>query len=330
MYATHLATGSTLHFRSIKAGTIAGYLHDVASLLGRYRSIDPRFVSATDTKLAPVIAKVLDEQKRWELVPNRREPFTLELQQQIASLPSIQLDLCCLDAAMANWTMCNLYAGCRGIEWAQTNCTHRTLSTFHRNRFGNAYAFTLADVQCFTTASHPLTIPHQALMNPTTVGKIKLRFEEQKNGDNGEWKLFTRNTAKPALCFVTNFMAILLRHKILTNSSPVQPLSVYRGSDGSACNITTVDIELVIRRAAAILYNLDPVKNRAQLSQWSSHSLRVGACTLLYSKGFSEMEIKYLLRWKSNAFMAYLRNLAVTSRRHNIAMNETSEIPNFV
>jgi hypothetical protein len=32
------------------------------------------------------------------------------------------------------------------------------------------------------------------------------------------------------------------------------------------------------------------------------------------------MEIKYLLRWKSNAFMTYLRNLAVTSRRHNIVI----------
>jgi hypothetical protein len=27
--------------------------------------------------------------------------------------------------------------------------------TFHRNRFGNASVFTLANVQCFTTTSHP-------------------------------------------------------------------------------------------------------------------------------------------------------------------------------
>ena len=75
MYATFLATGSTLHCRSIKASTIGNYFHDIASFLGRFRAIDPRFVSATDTKLAPVIAKVLDEQRRWESVPNRREPY---------------------------------------------------------------------------------------------------------------------------------------------------------------------------------------------------------------------------------------------------------------
>jgi hypothetical protein len=329
MYATHLATGSTLMLRSVKASTINSYLHDIATFLGQFRAIDPRFVSATDNKLAPVIGKVLVEQKRWETVPNRREPFTLELHAQIATLPTIAIDPCCLDAAMSNWTLCNLYAGCRGIEWAQTNYQDRHKSSFLRNRFKRAYAFTLEDVQCFTTSSLNLTIAN-ALQNPSLVGKVKLRFDEQKNGEHGEWKLFTRNPSRPDLCFIEHFMAILARHKILTNASPTHPLSVYRASDGIVYNITTADVETVIRRAAATLYKLDLVKNRAQLALWSSHSLRVGACTTLYSQGFSEMETKYLLRWKSNAFMTYLRNLAVTSRRHNLAMNETSAMPNFV
>ena len=108
------------------------------------------------------------------------------------------------------------------------------------------------------------------------------------------------------------------------------PLRVYKGADGQPYNITTVEVERVIRAAAATLFQLDPIKNKAQLALWSSHLLRVGACSTLYSQGFTEMEIKYLLRWKSNAFMTYLRNLAVTSRRHNIAMNDANEIPNFV
>ena len=109
------------------------------------------------------------------------------------------------------------------------------------------------------------------------------------------------------------------------------PLSVYKGNDGQPYNIKTVEVERVNRAAAATLFQLDPIKNKAQLALWSSHSLRVGACsTTLYSQGFTEMEIKYLLRWKSNAFVTYLRNLVVTSRHHNIAMNDANEIPNFV
>jgi len=328
MYATHLATGSSLHFKSLKASTIACYLHDVATFLGRFRPIDPRFVSAADTALAPVIAQVLAEQRRWEMVPNRREPFTVEMHLSIAARP-IHPNDSCLAAAMTNWTLCNLYAGCRGIEWAQTNVANKPINSFFLNRFNHAYAFALADVQCLTANSGPLTIP-QALANPKIVGKIKLRFEEQKNGENGEWKLFTRNQACPNLCFVTHFLRILARHKRLTNSSPINPLSVYQGANGIPYNITTVDIDVTIRQAAAKVFNLDPVTHRTTLTLWSSHSLRVGACTLLYAKGFSEMEIKYLLRWKSNAFMTYLRNLAVTSRRQNEAVNDISEIPNFV
>ena len=329
MYATHLATGSSLHCKTLKASTISSYLHDVAKFLGRYRTVDPRFISAADKNLAPVIAQVLAEQRRWETVPNRREPFTLEMHRAIADIPTNQTDDCCLSAAMANWTLCNLYAGCRGIEWAQTQTIHRQINTFLLNQFEHAYAFTLADVQCLTANSSPLSIA-QALAHPSMVERIKLRFEEQKNGENGEWKLFTRNHENTNLCFIANFMSILARHKRLTNSCPTQPLSVYRGADGIAYNITTVDIDVTLRQAAATVYKLDPVTHRETLSLWSSHSLRVGACTLLYSKGFSEMEIKYLLRWKSHAFMTYLRNLAVTSRKQNDAVNNISEIPNFV
>jgi hypothetical protein len=257
MYATHLATGSTLHCRVIKSSTIASYLHEIATFLGRFRPIDPRFVSAADTTLAPAIAKVLAEQRRWEMVPNRREPFTVEMHLAIANFPSSQKDDCCLTAAMANWTLCNLYAGCRGIEWAQTQRIHRPLNTFHKNRFKNAYAFTLNDVLCFTITSSPLTFA-QALATPSRVEKIKLRFEEQKNGENGEWKLFTRNHSNTNLCFVSNFLQILARHKRLANSSPTQPLSVYRGEDGVAYNITTVDIDATLRTAAAKVYQLDP------------------------------------------------------------------------
>ena len=88
--AAHLATGSLLHCRSLKAGTIRSYLLDVAKFLGRFRDIDPRFKSAADTKLAPAIAKVLAIVQRWELVPNRREPFTLEMQAFIPKAAAAQ------------------------------------------------------------------------------------------------------------------------------------------------------------------------------------------------------------------------------------------------
>jgi hypothetical protein len=329
LYATHLATGSSLHCKSLKASTIASYLLDVAKFLGRYRDVDPRFRSTADTRLAPAIAKVLDEQKRWESVPNRREPFTLEMHKYIAHKATTQADDCCLDAALANWTLCNVYTGCRGIEWMQTDSKRQQLHSHYLNRFGNSYSFNRQDVQCSTASIQMLTI-QEALQNPNEVGCIRLRFEGQKNGENGEKKLFVRNPENQAICFVHNFMCILARHAKLTKAHPTLPLSVYRQSDDRICNITSADVETCIRDAAAKLFNFDPVANRTELQMWSSHSLRVGACTTLYAMGFSEMEIKHLLRWKSNAFMTYLRDLAITSQRHNEAMSDATLIPNFL
>jgi hypothetical protein len=54
-----------------------------------------------------------------------------------------------------------------------------------------------------------LTI-QEALQEPNNVGSIRLRFEEQKNIENGEKKLFVHHNKNPAICFVQNFMEILL------------------------------------------------------------------------------------------------------------------------
>jgi hypothetical protein len=107
------------------------------------------------------------------------------MQAFIAKAAADQQDDCCLMAALTDWTLCNLYAGCRGVEWMQTDSTNLHITTYHKNRFGNAYAFTLQDVQCASATNQSLLLK-DALANPDNVGCIRLRFEEQKNGENGE------------------------------------------------------------------------------------------------------------------------------------------------
>jgi hypothetical protein len=79
--------------------------------------------------------------------------------------------------------------------------------------------------------------------------------------------------------------------------------STWRLQTRSFFNITTALVKITIRSVAAQVYNLDSIKNCRELQLWSSHSIRAGACAILYAKGFIEIEIKFLLRWKSNAFM---------------------------
>jgi hypothetical protein len=59
--------------------------------------------------------------------------------------------------------------------------TQEPLEAYHRNRFGRAYAFTLADVQCLSSNHAPVSIA-QAASAPTLVNQIKQirRAEKQR------------------------------------------------------------------------------------------------------------------------------------------------------
>ena len=92
-------------------------------------------------------------------------------------------DDCCLDSVISDWFLCNMYAGCRGSEWAQPEQANVHLDTYHRNDFGNAYAFTLADIKLLKLNNRPMTTS-AALQTPQLVGRVQIRFEQQKNGTN--------------------------------------------------------------------------------------------------------------------------------------------------
>jgi hypothetical protein len=62
----------------------------------------------------------------------------------------------------------------------------------------------------------------------------------------------------------------------------------------------------------------------------SSHSLRVGACIVLHAHRFTGPKIQFLLRWKSDAFMAYLRNLGFLVAQQNVALSASCDMPNLL
>ena len=78
------------------------------------------------------------------------------------------------------------------------------------------------------------------------------------------------------------------------------------------------------------MYHLDPIKDKAALQLWSAHSLRVGACVILYTMEFSKSQIKWILRWQSNAFMVYLLNTAVLAHQHVAVMDAAFAMPHFL
>jgi hypothetical protein len=115
MYAMHLATGSTLLCKAIKCGTIKEYVKAAASIMGLLgKEIDYRRENPTDKAFCPSLQAVYNELQRWERVPNRREPFTLEMLADVQS----QAQACTLTdgpdsllPVLADWFEVGLFSG---------------------------------------------------------------------------------------------------------------------------------------------------------------------------------------------------------------------------
>ena len=74
-----------------------------------------------------------------------------------------------------------------------------------------------------------------------------------------------------------------------------------------------------LRSTAIRVYDLKPTD--PALPRWSAHSIRVTACNLLHRQGFSDTYIQTRLRWRSTAFLDYLRNTLYTAAAHTKALH---------
>jgi hypothetical protein len=324
----HLATGESLTHKQIKASTINDYLFTVAKFLGRFSDRDVRKPDQVSPALAPCIKAVLTELKRWENMPNRREPFTPEMWAYIQDTlrPTATEDS--LVAACTDWFTCGLFAGLRLGEWAQDEA-HRLLHNPDYNIRGDPRAFCLDDFSFRGPGNILMTLEEAHEAKIADIERVIITFRMQKNANNGETRTYIVNPGKK-LCFIRAAHSILRRFIRLVGWTTNIPLAVYLPTNAPVQFVSSRGIEYIMRLAASGVYKLDPQKQPELLQKWSAHSLRVGACVILYAQGYAASQIQFLLRWKSFAFMDYLRNLAVLSKQQNMAMNEAVDMPNFL
>ena len=335
MYAMHVGTGNSLFCKTIKVATVKQYVRAAATFLGLFgdKTRDYRKELPTDTKTAPILNSVFVELGRWEVVENRREPFTLEMlhdiQETITTTAQTEDSLM---AAAADWFECGLFLGLRLSEWAQ-DTPGKNIEAYQRDFRQQSRAFNMSDIRFESNTRARLTA-QQVLENnlDDSIVKCWVKFRTQKNGHNGEERLFTRNEKVGGKCLIRPMLNILRRFaRILGTKDTHTPLALYRErGDKPPKFITASDIERLMRQSAARVYSLDPVKDFTALQKWSAHSLRVGGCVILHAMGYTETMIQWLLRWRSNAFMLYLRNVAIISTRHHQTLDTAASMPNFL
>lgn len=253
------------------------------------------------------ISKVLLEVKRWESMPNRREPVTLEMiKHMIANRSSVMTSL---SNALTDWHIAGQYLGQRLGEWAMTNYT----TSIPITKTGECIPFRFDDLIFLGNGSKRVKQSRSVRLLVHEVTAVYVRWKVQKNGDNGQRILFTKNKGNVKLCPVRALLRIRERARKLRLAANV-PLSVFVDDKDVVTFIRAKHIEEHLRGVAKVVYNID---DPGELKRWSPHSIRVGAAVRLHTAGKGGPYIQLRLRWRSLTFMVYLRNtIEIADQQH--------------
>ena len=315
-YTADLIAGENILCMTLKAGTILRYLSAAAELSIPANIMNP-CVDVTG-KQSKLIKDIIHEAKRWEHMPNRQEPITKELITYIANkgkkLKTINPHN--LYSALSDWLILGLQSGFRRKEWAQDRSHLRKFNDIQRNVDDSPAAFVLNDWEFRSKNNERLNLTSSRYLAKAKVINVTWRY--QKNNDNGQVITYVEDTKNIDFCYIKAAKRIRTRFLQLKHSHDL-PLAIFSDSKTKKKVIYIDDkhISSVLQEAARSIYKIS--KNE-ELQRFSAHSIRVGACVLLHSQTISTEDINFRLRWRSDAFRMYLRNITQLADRHKEAV----------
>ena len=315
-YAISLIQGETIRGKPIRHKTICNYVNAAAKLMKEHDK-----VHLPDPRNAPVdyVDIVLKAVKKYEKQPNRRNMIDDEMVHYMEKTRTNHTPDS-LEDAITDWVYLGRFVGYRSIEWCQT-----TELDYHKIEHPNwdrekSYAFIGRDFAFYNDKKQRLY--NIADLSPDDVAYVVLEFRKQKNGVNGEKIPYEKDTQNPQFCPVCAALRIVQRALRLgvPAEEPVGVFAITKGKQaGHRRFITASKTATFLRQVAATVFNLRATDK--ELQKWSSHSIRVTAACLLHRQQMSDTYIQTRLRWRSSAFLDYLRNTLYTARTHTKALH---------
>ena len=148
----------------------------------------------------------------------------------------------------------------------------------------------------------------------------------QKNLKHNIHRWVYRNHKKPFLCAVRAWIAIVQRFVRLVGKNTTMPLAVYRSTRKEVRYITAPQATQQMRDLAKVVFKLT---KKADIQRFLCHSLRVGACCILFQTGHQPDFIQRVIHWESDAWRTYVRDLVVTAIQVVQAMNDAEDMPSL-
>lgn len=311
-YMVSLLDGYSIKKVRVNTNTIKGYLRAIHNYYIQNDAAAP-YLDSPDSP----VQRILDGQRRFEQLPERREPLhdlvLMRMHDLAMSAPPLGFA-----AAIWDITALGRLAGFRQQEYAMDS---RTSAKYYVKPDGSKVlrAFSLNNF-LFPDATGVLI--QDPLSRQDDVMQIGTRYEVQKNGMNGQVIWFHRDSKYSEFCPVRVALRLLSRATTLGQSA-ADPLCVYQLPSGQKCFLTGTDVTEYYRWVTKLVF---PHMLDEELRLISSHSLRVKACILLAEAGKSGYYIKLRLRWKSDCYEVYLRNTVTISSQHNTALEAANDV----
>ena len=317
-YAADLVSGKNLLCMTLKAGTILRYLQAAAELSIPANLMNP-CLDITG-KQSRYIRDIITEMKRWESIPDRREPVTKTMIEYIFNkgLKISKSNHENLYAALADWLILGQQSGFRRKEWAQDRSFFKKFNDIQRNVDGSPSAFIIDDFEFRGSNNSRIDQNSTHAVNRANIVNVRWRF--QKNNDNGQVISYVEDKENPIHCYVTAAKRIRQRAIHLRQAND-KPIAIFRNHEkGTRINyIDDIHVSTILQEAAGAVYK---ITKKEDLKRFTSHSIRVGACVLLHSQNVSTENIKFRLRWRSDSFKMYLRNVIELAKMHRNAVTK--------
>jgi hypothetical protein len=227
-----------------------------------------------------------------------------------------------LQEALADWLTIGLHTGLRSSEYCQT-ATNARSGRFKLNLDNDPTAFLYRDFRFYCRDREELPFTQLQYTSPTELTSISITWRRQKNAQVDTDRTLVRNDQVPHRCPVRAILRVVQR-ALRYNIPHHHPLAIYLASTRTAMPVVHYLSDLLIReKLRELAVGVHHVTDPADLKKYTTHSVRVGACVLLFLANVPKDIIKFCLRWMGESWTEYLRHLPALAAQQIRAINNT-------
>ena len=268
---------------------------------------------------------VLDAVKKYEKVPDRHEMIHDDMFKHMLTLYKkyYTTDPDSYVVSLCEWIFLGRYTGFRREEWCSEKAHEYTTIDDPLWDGNKVRSIAIEDFTFYNSNNAPVTITQDMWSRPNStlpdnISFVEVCFRKQKNNDNYQKIIYSCCDRNPLMCPV--FVAYRIHCRGLRlGAPPTYPAAIYWDNKAQSHKlITSRQANQFLRQTASKTFGI-PAKSKS-LDKWSCHSIRVTACNLLHRARYSDSYIKSRLRWRSDAFLMYLRNTFYTAKDHTSAL----------